>query len=973
MLSCSFSSICDLVDIPNDEQKINQRRMEKEKEQLVQINTDLSNQVSSYRKKLDETLNITSTYDSILMQNSEKSKEIAKLRLEIHDLQNRLNISMSNNQELKRLLEAQKCDVEGRFIIESEEKLNQQNQKYQNIINQMKIDHSNEITNLKNEINFYLKYKEALESLFDTAGSFFNIEINSPNSLIQCIKNFSKANHTKCNRQSSQINCKLQKQQKLIDCYQKSETNHQKQIDEINSRHKLEILTLNQQIDDLQYRNKLLTNQNEDLTINNEKLNSELTKQSALAKLAQFEKETGSICPNGSTCQNAFEITKQILNLTNELKSLKKQNRLLQKKLSDSILKCKKYEIKYKELTTNNEEMEKTYQNRSKDLSKRTQQIIEKESKTREMETSYLRYKNEVSVKDQEIQAMKENISMINQDLKCQLSKYTDLMKEKDQLFHSLQEQKSNNEIINSRLKMEEDKRKEAESRLRCIQQKICANGTVDPNCFNNESVPPCIFASSEFPRELQCVLREVGESTSCSLTMKLSNAFSIIAKWYRSRCDKLESECNGEKQNLTILHSQVDYLLNTLRSMFPEVKINFDLLLTDEATRSILSDAVSKIHECEAKKAKKRIEAQLSELYETLNVKELIELKEEVFQLIKKFEASKKKLKEMRRISKEKEKELEKALKNVNNQYDNVSKTCVILENSKTDLQSQIFELEKEKEKIRKQIELNSKAEIDRIREDFEKKIDLMLKEENDLKKQVQALLEANENLEVENGNLNELLKKMRSKKDRLEKDIKFNEENSKQMKEKWKNDKFELQKRYESLVNQTKSSTIELQEKIKELMIKISQYEDEIASLKNNIVEMTLKIKKTETQMAAVRSETDRDKKSLQSQLNAQLVSLQNEYKRQLEEKQFQFDAERRKIAEALSRNFSALTDGMKIDINSIESAANVIKKKVDDAFRRETNLRRSLNSNYDTTSDEGYGYNLSIHRKKVTSTRY
>lgn len=79
---------------------------------------------------------------------------------------------------------------------------------------------------------------------------------------------------------------------------------------------------------------------------------------------------------------------------------------------------------------------------------KKTQQIIEKESKTKEMETDYLRYKNEVSVKDQEIQAMKENIAMDNQDLKCQLFKYTDLMKERDQLCRALQQQKSDNDII---------------------------------------------------------------------------------------------------------------------------------------------------------------------------------------------------------------------------------------------------------------------------------------------------------------------------------------------------------------------------------------------------------------------------------------------------------------------------------------------------------------------------------------------
>ena len=213
MLSCSFSSICDLADMPNDEQNYNQKKWEREKEKLIQINTDLSNQVSSYRKNLDETINIASNYDSILMQNSNKSKEITKLRLEIQDLQNRLNISLINNQELKKQMETEKCDREGKFIIECEGQLSQQCQKYQKIINQMKSDHENEIESLKKEINFYLKYKETLESLYETASLFFNIEISSPKCLMQCIKNCSNGNRMKRDCSNSQ-----KQQKKVVIC-----------------------------------------------------------------------------------------------------------------------------------------------------------------------------------------------------------------------------------------------------------------------------------------------------------------------------------------------------------------------------------------------------------------------------------------------------------------------------------------------------------------------------------------------------------------------------------------------------------------------------------------------------------------------------------------------------------------------------------------------------------------------------------
>ena len=60
-------------------------------------------------------------------------------------------------------------------------------------------------------------------------------------------------------------------------------------------------------------------------------------------------------------------------------------------------------------------------------------------------------------------------------------------------------------------------------------------------------------------------------------------------------------------------------------------------------------------------------------------------------------------------------------------------------------------------------------------------------------------------------------------------------------------------------------------------------------------------------------------------------------------IEEKENRINEERRQIADALSKHFANLADGIRIDARNIESVCSIIKRKIDDKMRNEIELRK------------------------------
>ncbi|OHT14662.1 hypothetical protein TRFO_42906 [Tritrichomonas foetus] len=975
MQHSSLLSLSDIIESSEGVSKKKQKKIIQENEKLIQANLELSNQVSSIKQQYNDTMTLSAKYDSVLAENNKNSKEITKLKLENQDLQRRLNIAVQNCQELRNLQNTENQDLIGTHIFEVSKQVNQQKQKYENMIDNIKKEYEGSINSMKEKLISLAKYKANMERVFEKASCYFHQCINSPKSLIQALE-------CRCNESCdssimdenmSKMARRIRKQEKMIENYQFIENDYKSEIEQITSKYDLIIVELNQQIEDLKERNVEQAKQVEELSRQNEKHISEISRQAAQIKLTNVEYDT-----KGKS-DEAIMIFKQLNDANKQVTSLSKQNKRLKKKLVTAESNLIEYERKNKDLETKIMNIDNTYRGMADDFENKNKQIMNLERKLREAETNIMDLQNANENKNREISSLKQTISNQSDEISKQGIIHRTLIKEKEDLLTELHKQQAATELANSKVKIAEENQRSVENQLKDTQ--IQLKKTMD-SFGTGETIPAGVFVNAEFPRELQNVLREVGNNGTCNLATKLSDAFSIISKWYRSRCDRLESEFNTEHQNLTLLRSQIDTLLEFLRKLVPEVRINFDLILTDESTRNLFGESITHLRDLAAAKA--RIDSQLSDVCEACRCKELSDLKEAIFRNVRQASALKQnvktlqaKLKKAQQNAALKQKELDNALKSMENQYDDVSRTCVQLENNRSELQNQIGMLEQEKLRHKMQLEKISRNEINHIREEYERKMALIQKENTDLHYQLTSIQEVKESYESENTNLNELINKMKRRKERLEQELKDLHEDvkdsEKRYKEKAKIEKAEYQKRCESLMNQIKTQSTDFQEQMRQLTGKINSLEESKNSIATQNSELTLKLQKADTHASAIRAECDRDKKILESQYNAKFASAQTEFRRQIDEYKAQVENDRRKITEVLTRYFSMLVDGIRIDTGNIESVAQIIKRKFDEMTRREANIRKSMNIDYNQSIEDAINYRYSHHRRRNSIIRY
>ena len=968
MTASSLSNLSDLMESSESDAKSDRKKIKQENFKLIQENSDLSNKLNSVKKQFNETMDITSKFEMFFARDVQNQKEISKLKLENHDLQRRLDIALKNFQELQCHQKAENQTFIDSRIIEINEQMSCMKQKHDQEIKNLTKQYECKIECLKRQLSEAENFKMQMEPVFEKATCYFKQCVNSPKSLLKCINS-----KLMCEPDLEKLAKTIRKQKRIIEKYRSMEDDYQSEIDRLSSQCDSRSFELSQQIEDLKERNSQQTRQIDELSQSNEKLLKEISKQSARLKLNSLECETNEFCGE-PLC-----LVRQLGDVNKQIISLAKLNKRLKKKLENTENKLDKSERRCKDLASKICSLESTYKGITDDYDSRCKYIAELESKYRSSENALSRSKADSTTKNEELSSLKIDLKRSNDELNHLQQINRDLLREKNELSTTLQKTKAELESFRIKTQAAEDSQREFERKLIEAQSKL--KQAMD-TFGSGENIPSGIFVSSEFPRDLQNVLREVSHNNSYNLATKLSDAFSIIAKWYRNKCDQLESEVNAEHQKYSMLRSQVDALLDFLKKMFPEAKINFDLIITDDATRGIFGESI--VHLRDLANAKVKLDNQLNDIYETFQVKELPELKEAVFKNARQIdklnqanEILKQKLKKLQHASALKQRELDHALRTIEDQYDNVSKTCDQLENNKSELQAQIGVLEQEKLRHKMEIDQLSRNELKNIRDEYDKKVSMLQKENATLQFQVKSLQEMKDNYESENSNLNELINKMRKRKDRLELRVKelqeHIDEGEKNHKEKVKFEKGEAQKRYESLMSQTKTQNADFQDQIKKLSMKVAQLEETNNSLMSQNTELTLKNQKLDTCIAALRAECERDKKNLESQYNAKLSSLQNDYRRQIDEVKSQIDIERRRVTDALSRNFSTMVDGIRIDAGNIESVAVAIKRKYDDLIRKEALLRKNINKDHSYDDYDDASYRISHHRRRNAFLRF
>jgi DNA repair exonuclease SbcCD ATPase subunit len=401
--------------------------------------------------------------------------------------------------------------------------------------------------------------------------------------------------------------------------------------------------------------------------------------------------------------------------------------------------------------------------------------------------------------------------------------------------------------------------------------------------------VPISCWTSAELPTELREVVRDIARHSSLPLSTRIQNSLDAVARLSKSNTDRLEKELNEEKEKAVSFRNQAETFAKLWKSVMPDLRINFDMILTDCLTQSILADAIRDLRTKADHLDREKVlfKSEMSEIRNALDVGSAIDVKTAVVQLHRLIQKLKKKCKEHKLKS---------------------SEVCVALREAESrvnESNNQLAVIEKEKQGLRNQLA------------DLQFELTRREKEVGDLGDQVSRLTLENESLEKDNLHLNGTADGLRKRKQKLEKRLQAIPGMLDEWEETSKKQRQKAQTRYDRLM----SRLIELQDSLRDMSEKAATFE-----AKNT--ELVIKVQKLDNLVSAVQMESFREKRQIELQFNARVHALESEYRATLKGTKADASAARNAICEAIARQFSGLLDGLPISESPVESALQAVR---------------------------------------------
>jgi chromosome segregation ATPase len=541
--------------------------------------------------------------------------------------------------------------------------------------------------------------------------------------------------------------------------------------------------------------------------------------------------------------------------------------------------------------------------------------------RVRELETLLERAREAQARQAKEIDGLTDTVGRLESAGKQQARNAEDIRTEKDFLTKQAQREERTKREIEERLDALQSQVMEKDKAIHELQTQL--REALRPQEIE-KMLPLSCWTSHELPGELQDAVKDIARNPSFPVTSKVQVAFDHIAKWFKVRYERLELDFTKARELYVDLKGKMDSLIASLKKIMPDIRINFDLLLSDEMTRAVFTDAIIalKTSVTESITARKQLESQMSNLCASLNVTTIDEISQAIQEINQTIDAFRRKAKQKGSKRAQVRLAVQEAEKKVKDAERHVAR-----------LEQEIGILRDEASNLH--IALDRKSA-----------------EATELEAQLTNKINEYDSIKNEYAALNEASVRLRRKKQRLEKQLRdvqvLIDDLENRQKERVRTMKEKAQAQYRQLTEITQQQITALQSTVRELSDKAVKYEATNTELEARNQELALQIQKLESKATTIQNESERDRKGWESQSNARLMMAETEYKSKLEEVQTTALAARNQLIDAIVRNFERLVDGMKITDSNVEAALQVIRRKIDALNARELHMRSLLGLN-------------------------
>lgn len=946
--------------IHDESQELDPVALKQQNEVLQEENKRLLNQFQN-------ALTINEGLDLLRKENERLSKQICDNKLEINDLENRLEVSQSRNKHLEAKLVEEKKQLENMYtkeIKDLEQKLlNNQD------VNQIEINKRDK--QIEETENHYKSQREEfnhkIDLIFQLSSSYFQNSVTNIEELQsmfsqppkETIKYIEKEISVKSENESNiDIQAEIREAQESV---KKSMTKeHDKKINQLTKSHEKEINLLKQAFIQQEKKYQALKKKFDSVSSESEQRLKEMTSAQTQLQITKNEFENMKI-------NEIIKLNKILDKQKQTIARQSEENSKLQSELSKLVTKGSDLEEKQENLRKKYLHLESDYsisQNDNEKLKMQNErlskQLNETLAKFKEQTESLKLCKERIENQENSIKSLKlENeksiaeIKFNNETFQLQKDESLKLQKQINDITEEYKKLQNEISELNSLKSKTQQEKESLHLENKALHEKLIKSKDINESSL----IPLAYWTCKEFPQELSKIVNDISSNFTLKTPTKLKNVMSAIARWYTNNIERLESEVNQLKfQNEQNQNYNIDFT-GKLKNIFSQVefesndKILEQLYNYNNLILTKLNDFMNKnaeydrilyefYHELDSDSPRECLET-IAEMKKTIDVFN------DVYQSHVKTQSEQqtefqKLIKEMN----ERRKALKNELKKAKNQIENLTKEKEELTNrfNKFSLESQeaVQTSEKRANDLLLAFETQKKT--------YDEKILLLVNEIQKHKDENNALNNTlktkEENIKQLELQIDELAELCESKTNEI-KSLKTENINLEQrMNERIQSERSIYEEKYASICNNVVAENEECKKNIGELSSSISSMKEERDKQVEFSSMLQLKIKKLEIELHATQAELEREKMNSESQQKLLKLSAESDFKNKTEAIKHEYESMKRKFIANIAIQFSSLFNvGNQIDENNFENFIKSLKARFEFLMREDRDLRSLL----------------------------
>ena len=898
MSNCCDSSSFEDFKLGESHEKMLIKKLKKENKKLSEENIELLQQLSSTKRQFEAAIQSSQACESIKQRNVELEQEIVEIKTAKSDIENRLNITLKTLSELEKKQVSKPKEIQVQNVpppVENTEKINSLKDR---------------ISALEEELQNERHQKYILQTdsaqIYSVASKCFSVEIKTSQSLIEHLLQ-TKQNKDKLDELEKYSAKMTAKNKKLRSNLVEIDNLSQKQIKAVQAESDKANRTLEQMRD----QNQLLLQNLEQFKNTVSQLERE--KQDLLVKLEE-------------QCNEARRLVKEAEDkAAPEISSLSEKLRIQKDKAEQNSLRARELELKVNCLTNELNSKEDECKNKVQKVLKWKERCHKCEQELRNLINKPHEIQQE-SLQQKQILETQKNKEI--QDIKDENAELQQKLKKAEKSYQKLQE-----------------RCEEVEKDLQMSSQKLKDMKKQHKEILSQNEIPQSTWAHCPIPLPLVNYVNEISSNPNTLISNKVTQIVASLLEYQKNEIEKYKADTENAIREKEKLQKKICVVTAFISRMFPDVHINYDSLADQEKEREFLMFSINtwRANFEKMKQELNEIHQSVDVHFGILGVDTFADAKATITDLL--FNS--------KRLKKE-NKYLYKKLRQANEEVQAISLSLKKQQSHYSQLESTVEELSSENDNLKQQID-----ELSNLPPDPH-----LVNENNKLRKKLQEFDEitsqVSEKLQESEESLRDANKEIENKKEeiaRLTKQVKNAKKGTNEIQEQLVNKIHELkdvikdQKKQLRIERNNYKEQIEHLHKeseqvIQQLRNRISQLENDNEQLNTKNVELVASLKTAETKFAALLDEKEREKKQLESQLNAKLMSLNSDLKVQAEEAHMNVDLELKHVIQTLIHTFPFLYDGANdLNIELYEKYLGVLKDKFDDYTKKEIIIRSML----------------------------